>query len=161
MRKKLFIIVIFLTLAIPATIFLAVQRQELRQRAAPATTLSLSPGSLTKKVGETFSIEVVIDTAENQVVSADIYLTFDPTKLEAQTITNGALFPNILTSGVVASGTASITVGAPSSAKPVKGTGTAAVVRFKALEATTTPASIRFAANTFVGALGEGATNGL
>ena len=113
MRKRLFIIFIFLTLiAIPATIFLAVQRQELRKQAAPATTLSLSPSSLNKKVGETFSVEVLIDTAANQVISSEIYLTFDPTKLEAQTITNGALFPNILTSGVVESGKASITVGA-------------------------------------------------
>lgn len=159
--KKTFLLlsVVLLLIAIPATIILVGQQQEIRKKAAPATTLSFSPASVTKKTGETFALEVTIDTAENQVVAAELHVVYDPTKLEAQTITNSSLFPNILASGVVDRGTATITVGTTDTKKPAKGVGTVAVVRFKALDKTDTPTSVRLAPNTFVGGLGEGATN--
>lgn len=160
MKRVVFIVVsVLILLAIPVTVYLVRQRQELRKKAAPATTLSLTPATVTKQVGETFSLEVTIDTGENQVVAAEVHLIFDPDKLEAQTITNSTLFPNILTSGVVDRGTASITVGAADVKTPIKGGGTVAVARFKALAGTTSPISVRFAQNTFVGGLGEGSTN--
>ena len=151
--------VVLTLVAIPVTVFLAKQQQDARAKAAPATTLSFSPATITKKANETFPLEVRIDTAENQVVAAELHITYDPEKLEAQTITNGALFPNVLTSGKVERGSASITVGAASATTPVKGTGSVAVVTFKALSQTTSPISVRFAATTFVGALGESAAN--
>jgi hypothetical protein len=159
--KKVFLIgiIILFLVAIPATVFLVAQRQELRKKAAPATTLTLAPATTARKVGDEFSLDVAIDTAENQVVAVEIHLTFDASILEALTITNGQLFPNVLASGIVEAGTVSITVGAQSATVPVSGAGTAATIRLKALKATTTPTSVRFAANTFAGALGEGATN--
>ncbi len=160
MKKAfLLVVVLFMLVAIPATVFLAGRNSELRKRAAPATSLSLTPATINKKAGDVFSVEVTIDTGPNQVVAAELHLVFDPTKLEAQTITNGSLFPNILASGIVDRGTASITVGAANAAKPVTGTGATAVVKFKALDKTDAPVSIRFAANTFVGSLGEGSNN--
>lgn len=160
MKKIFLIIVVLLTfLAIPLSVFLVKQSQELRKRVAPATTLALSPANLSKRVGDIFSLEVTIDTGNNQVVAAELHLVFDPTKLEVQTITNGPLFPNVLASGVVERGIASITVGVSSATAPVEGSGVAAVVRFKTIEKTTVPTSVRFATNTFVGALNEGATN--
>ncbi len=160
MKRIVFIIVgLLILLAIPLTVYVVSQRQEIRQRAAPATTLALLPASGTVNAGDTFALEVKIDTAGNQVVAAEIRLAFDPNFLQAQSITNGALFPNILSSGVVDSGTASISVGATNSTQPVTGTGTAAVVRFKALAPTSTPTSVRFASTTFVGGLGESNTN--
>lgn len=161
--KKVFLLVsiLLVIIAIPATVLLVQRNTELRKRAAPATVLSLTPSRVTKNVGDVFNVEVTIDTGENQVIATEIHLTFDQTKLEAQTITNGTLFPNILASGVVDKGVASITVGAASAAQPVKGTGTVAIVKFKALEKTDTPVSVRFASNTFVGSPGEGTTNAL
>lgn len=161
MMKKLAIIVvgILLLAAIPLTVFLAGQRQEMRKKAAPATTLSILPSTVVKKVNDTFAVDIQIDTGENQVISADIHIVYDPDALEAQTVTNSTLFPSILSSGVVDRGTASITVGAPSNAQPVTETGTVATVRFKAIAATGTPVSIRFAANTAVRSLSEGSTN--
>ncbi|MBI3577475.1 hypothetical protein HY086_05555 [Candidatus Gottesmanbacteria bacterium] len=159
--KKVFLLlsIILILIAIPATVFLVGKQQELRKKAAPATTLAFSPASVNKKVGETFSLEVTIDAGENQVVAAELHIVYDPVKLEAQTITNSTLFPNILTSGTVERGAASITVGAASGAKPITGTGTVAVIRLKALEKTDTPATVRLAQNTFVGSIGEGQTN--
>lgn len=159
-KKIILLILVVLTLAaIPVTVFVARQSQEKRAKAAPATTLAFSPASVTKKVEDVFSFEVRIDTAENQVVAAELHITFDPAILEAQSITNGPLFPNILASGQVERGAANITVGAANATTPIIGTGTAAVVKFKALAPTTSPVSIRFAPTTFVGALGESATN--
>lgn len=160
MKRVVFIIVGLITLiAIPATVFLSMRNQELRKRAAPATNIALSPASVTKAPGDEFTLEARLDTGDNQVVAVQINLVYDPTKLEALTITNGTLFPNILSSGVVGNGTASIAVGAANTTTPIHGTGTAAVIKFKALASTTSPVSIRFANDTYAGALGEGSTN--
>lgn len=159
--KKIILLVtsLLLLLAIPATIYLVMQRQELRKRAAPATSLSIAPQTITKNVDDEFTVEVKIDTGENQVLTAELHLTYDETKLEALSIANGPLFPSVLASGVVENGAATITVGAAGATTPVTGTGTVATLRLKALEQTDAPVSIRFDATTFVGGLGEGSTN--
>ncbi len=160
MKKIFFILsIVLIIIAIPATIFLTRNQQELRKKAVPATTLALSPATVTKKVGDTFSLDITIDTGTNQVVAADIRVTYDPEKLEAQSITNSTVFPNILTSGIVSRGSASIAVGASDVRKPYRGIGTIAVVRFKTIQKTETPATVRLAQDTFVGGLGENATN--
>ncbi len=159
--KKVWLLVVSLLLIgiLPAGIYLVGQRQELRNKAAPATTLAVTPATTAKKAGDTFTMEIAIDTGENQVVAAELHVTFDPTKLEAQSINNGTLFSNILASGTIEAGSASITVGAANAKEPVKGTGTVAVVRFKAVAKTDSPTAVKLASNTFVGGLGEGATN--
>lgn len=160
MKKVVTMIAGLLVIGIlPAAIYLVNTRQDIRKKAAPATTLAITPASLAKKIDDTFSMEVVIDTGENQVVAAELHLSYDPTKLEAQTITNGPLFPNILASGTIEGGAASITVGAADAKQPVKGKSTVAVVRFKAIAKTDSPTSIKLSPNTFVGGLGEGAVN--
>lgn len=159
--KKLWLIIISLLLVgiLPLAIHLVGQRQEIRKKAAPATTLTVIPAANAKKVGDTFSIEITIDTGENQIVAVELHLSYDPTKLEAQTITNGPLFPNILTSGTIGAGETSITVGAKDAKQPITGTSTVAVIKFKAKAKTDSPTAIKLSPNTFVGGLGEGATN--
>jgi large repetitive protein len=160
MKKILLFVVVGITLlAIPATIFLVGQNQELRKRAAPATTIAFSPSNTTAKQGETFTLEAKVDTADNQIMGAEINVTFDPAALEAVTITNGSFAPTILTSGVVEGGTASITVGAANQATPIKGQGVVAVLKMKALKASPTAISVRFSSDTFLSALGEGTKN--
>jgi len=160
MKKLLHILIgLVLLIAIPITIYVAGQNQEIRKKAAPATTLTIVPSSITKKAGETFTVEITIDTGENQVVAAELHLAFDPAKLVARTIKNGVLFPNILSSGAVEAGKASITIGVADAKQPVRGTGTIAVVQFQALEQTSTPISIAIGPNSFIGGLGEGAVN--
>lgn len=159
--KKLWLFIVSLLLIgiLPIAIYLVGQSQEIRNKAAPATTLSIIPAISSKKTDDIFSIEITIDTGENQVVASELHLSYDPTKLEAQTITNGPLFPNILASGTIEGGAASITVGAADAKQPIKGTSTVAVVRFKAIAKTDSPTAIKLAPNTFVGGLGEGAVN--
>lgn len=155
-----FIILIIILFAVPISVYLVGQQQELRSRAAPATTLAFNPGSVSKNVGDTFSLDIQIDTGGNNVAVAELHLTYDSSALEALSITNGPAAPLIAASGVVGSGTASISVRAESSTKPITGIGTIAVVRFRALGPTTTPVKISFdPATTFVSGLGESQPN--
>ncbi len=161
--KRIVIIVVslILLLAIPASVFLTMRTQELRKRAAPATTLTLTPTTITKGVDEEFTLEARMNTGDNQIVAVELNLTFDPTKLQAEWIHNGTMFPNILSSGTVGNGTVSIALGATNTTTPISGTGTVATIKFKTLAATASPIAVRFAADTFVGALNEGSTNAL
>lgn len=161
-KVLLYIFVGLLLLAIPVTVFFIGQQRNVRIRAAPATTLTLTPAAQTVSVGATnIKLNVDIDPGANQVVSAGIYLTYDPTKLEAKTITNGPSAPRVLNSGIIENGTASIKVGAASNTQPITTRGTIAVVTFTAKDATSnfTPASVQFASNTFVGGLNEPTAN--
>ncbi len=160
-RVVIIVVSLLLFLAIPASVFLSMRSQELRKKAAPATTLTLTPATVTKAVNEDFTLEVRMDTAENQIVAVELNLTFDPTKLQAEWIHNGTMFPNILSSGTVGNGTVSIALGATNTTTPITGTGTVATIKFKALAPTSSPVSVRFSTDTFVGALNEGSTNAL
>ncbi len=162
--KKVFLFVSIgiILLGIPATIFLVGQNQELRQRAAPATTLSLSPSTVNAKTGDTFSLEVKLDSANNQVAVVQIHILYDPTKLQAVDITNGPLAPSIRASGKIdPGGVASITVGAKDNTTPITGAGTIAVLTMKAATPSATPLSVKFAPapDTYANAIGEGQNN--
>lgn len=157
----LYIVIALILLAIPATVYFVGQQRDIRTRAAPATTLTITPATPTMNVGDTIKLNIDIDPATNQVVSADIYITYDATKLDATTITNGINAPRVLTSGVIENGTASIKVGAASNAQPITTPGTIAVLTLTAKDATSNfaPAVVSFASNTFVGGLNEPTAN--
>lgn len=161
-RVVLILITLLLITALPATIYLVSRSQEMRKRAAPATTLSLVPATVTKSVGDEFTLDVRMDTATNQIIAVQLKVTYDATKLEAEWIHNGTMFPNILSSGTVQNGVVTIALGATNTTTPITGTGTVATIKFKALASTTGPISVRFdQQETFVGALNEGSTNAL
>ncbi len=136
--------IFLILLAVPLTVFLIKQQQDIRQRAAPATTLALSPPQLTVTPNQTFSLDVVVDTGSNQITGAQIKVVFDPDKLEAQSIQKGSFLPNIQVAGEVAPGSASIVLGAPST-QPGSGTGKLATITFKALVVSDAPVTVRFA----------------
>jgi len=160
MKNVLLILVgIILLVSVPILVFFVGQRQELRNKAAPATTLSLQPSASTIAVGETVIWKILINTAENRVATAKVSLIFDQTKFEAQSITNGALAPKILTQGTVGVGTATITVAAESTTKPIVGQGEIAVLRLNAISGSAAPVAVQFAPDTFVAGIGETTVN--
>ena len=53
---------------------------------------SLSPPDVLPRVGQTFDIDISLNTDEAKVKSADVVLTFDPAKLSVVTLTPGAVF---------------------------------------------------------------------
>ena len=156
MKKIVFFVVGFILLiTIPAIVYFVGQQQDIRSKAAPATTLLFSPTTVTKPVDEQFSVNVDMNTGTNNVTAVKVVVTFDSTKLEATSITNGAFAPKITASGVVAAGTASITVAANNTTDPMQGTGTIAIIRFKGKAATTTPIQLKFDTTTFGSGLTE------
>jgi hypothetical protein len=159
--KKIFLIItgILLLISVPVIVFFFSQQQELRSKAAPATTLSIQPSSPSVPVGETVICKVLINTNGNNVASAKISLTFDQTKFEAQSITNGTLAPRILNQGTIGVGTATITIAAESTTKPITGQGEISTLRLKAIGGGAEPTQVKFAADTFVAGLGENTVN--
>ena len=156
MKKIVFFVVGFILLiTIPAIVYFVGQSQDIRSKAAPATTLLFSPTTVTKPVDEQFTVNVDMNTGTNNVTAVKVVVTFDSTKLEATSITNGAFAPKITASGVVAAGTASITVAANNTTAPMQGTGTIAIVRFKGKAATTAPVQLKFDTTTFGSGLTE------
>ena len=166
--KKILLIIVFLLIlaAIPLTILLVKQRQEIRQKAVPATTLYLDPATITTQPNDTFTVNVMIRTGENLVTAAELHFSFNSTYLEAQSIQNGSFLENVLVPGTVDSGTASITLGSsPTEPKQTVGDVPAvlAVLTFKALAETGSlnppSTAIEFLNTTQVAAVGEGANN--
>jgi hypothetical protein len=102
--KTIFTIIslLIILIAIPVTIFLVGQQQELRQRAAANTTLSLKTATTEPTVGDTITVDIDIDTgvtegnpnSGNRVGAAQIYLLFDPTILELTNLSPSTFFPS-------------------------------------------------------------------
>lgn len=160
MKKYLPVIILTLliTVAIFLTVYLVRQRQEVRKKAAPATALSLSPGTISVNEGETFNLDVVMDTGENRVSAAEIHLSFDEELLQTESITPGSFLPSVLLPGSFGPGVASIILdfGVPSEgAEPgVKGSGLLATFTFKALAASA-QTQVSFDSSTQVAGIGE------
>ena len=122
MKTKVFFVEVFLLL-----LFLFILPKGLE-----AAYLKLEPETVSTNANETFTINVDIDTENEEVNSADVYITYDANLLEAQQVAAGSFFPTVTND--IASGRLYIAglVEDPASSK--KGTGTIATVTFKALK---------------------------
>ena len=122
MKTKVFFVEVFLLL-----LFLFILPKGLE-----AAYLKLEPATVSSNANETFTINVNIDTENEEVNSADVYITYDAGLLEAQQVVAGSFFPTVTNN--IASGRLYIAglVEDPASSK--KGTGTIATVTFKALK---------------------------
>ena len=60
--------------------------------AAPSTSLSMSPASLTALTNQTFNVDIIVDTGGNQIVNADLVLNYNPQVVEVTNISVGSFF---------------------------------------------------------------------
>ncbi|MBI2267994.1 MAG: hypothetical protein HYU80_00935 [Candidatus Blackburnbacteria bacterium] len=160
MNKKIIIgIVIFIILALGlvAGLFLVQRQQEMRKKAAPASTLSILPPTNTIKVGDEIDLSVNMNTVTNTTTGAELHITFDPQKLELKEITPGTFLPNIFVQPAIdnTTGTASVTYGAQP-ANPPQGEGILATLKFKGKSPGTT--IVDFGTQTKGRGIGEGAS---
>jgi hypothetical protein len=88
------IAVFLLVIGVVAGIVLVQSPQELRERAAPATTLFISPATQSKNNGDTVNFSVLMDTGTNQVIGMDLVLNYDPSILTVTSISKGAGLSN-------------------------------------------------------------------
>lgn len=93
MNKKKFITVIgsvILIVGIIAGTILVQNNQDFRERAAPATSVYISPSSQNKNPGSSFTFTVKMDTGVNQITGVDVRLNFDPNLIEIVSIEKNA-----------------------------------------------------------------------
>jgi hypothetical protein len=71
-------------------VYLVGQRQSLTGKAAPATSLSISPTTLTKAPGASFTFNVLANTGTNQVTGVDLIINYNPSNVQVDTISKGS-----------------------------------------------------------------------
>ncbi|MCL4374469.1 cohesin domain-containing protein [Patescibacteria group bacterium] len=105
-----------------------------------AATLKFDQTTLSLTVGQTVDVAVVADIGSDQARTVDAYITYDPSILEAQQVTDGTFFPTV--SSNITSGKVYIAglVNDPVTTKT--GSGTLATITFKALAAGTGTISV-------------------
>ncbi len=74
----------FLVLAagIVAGTYLVSKNQDIREKAAPSTSLSFFPTVVTKNPGQTFNLTINADTGTNKITGVDIEISYDPNSIE-------------------------------------------------------------------------------
>jgi hypothetical protein len=153
-------IVIVLLVAIPLTIFYLGQSQETRSKAQAATKLYFSlpeqmtqqSSPITKKSGDTFTVDVVVDPGTNWVTFAKLAISFDTTKLATagggiEPITTGTQgLPLIVEGPTYENGTILISLSSGADlTKVIQQPTKVAKLTFKALSPTgSTPTQIKF-----------------
>lgn len=75
-------------------IFLVNQNQDFREKAAPETSLFVSPATQTKSQSENFSFTVEMNTSTNLVTGVDVRLNFDPNLVEILSLQKGSGISN-------------------------------------------------------------------
>lgn len=91
MNKKLIALIVLLLVfvSIPIGIFFARRSQEIRLQAAPATTLSIDPATISKATNQEFIANVRVETGSNEIVGADLEISFNPQVLQVIDIQEG------------------------------------------------------------------------
>lgn len=73
-----------------AGVMLVYRNQNLKNKAAPATSFSITPSSQNKAAGESFDLAVMMDTGQNQVLGVDIVINFDPQVFQVNSVNKGS-----------------------------------------------------------------------
>lgn len=147
-KKIIAIVVLFLILiGLGAGLYLMRQQQDLSEKAAPATTISLVKPTKTILVDENFDVTVEVDTSTNVLSGAVLEINFDKEKLTLASFSPSALLPVELAKAQInnSAGSATISLGAQPS-NPPQGKGTIATLKFEAKAAGN--AAITFGSNT-------------
>lgn len=161
-------LLLVLLIGIPLTVFFVQKEQETRSRATAATTLFFAlPGQVTqltsplqKAVGDTVSVDIVIDPGTNQVSFAKLQINYDTTKLattESSFTVNPSAFqstplegPLYTSSGNTGNIAVTLSVGADPT-KVIQNKVKVATLIFKTIAGTgTTPTQITFGSQSQV-----------
>ena len=152
MNKKtlLIITIIILTLAgIGGGVYLVKRSQEVREKAAPATTISFQPETKEAEIGETVNFDVLVNTGENSLAAVRLDIDYDQSILQPLSLSFSSLLPIILRPIDISqpgkvTGSAGVATGAS-----ISGTGQkVASLSFKVLSAAPLGTTISFSSNT-------------
>lgn len=136
--------------AIPIGVFLLLQRNVPKEAGQGPAVLSVVPVAVTKAVGETFDVQVVLNTGDRDVWTVQAALKFDQDVLEPQSgqVELAPVFPgqqvqlNRIDAGA---GKIEFALGAdPTTKTAFRGTKPMATIRFKVKQSSKSQASITF-----------------
>jgi hypothetical protein len=99
---------------------------------------SLAPPDLLPRVGETFSVNITLDTDGADVKNADAVLTFDPAKLSVVALTPGQLFDSYPTKSFDAAGNIKLSGAMTVATASYSGVGKFGSISLKGISAGTT-----------------------
>jgi len=158
-NKALFIIfTLFILLGIASAVFLSQKTQITTKKTAPATQLSLV-GDKAARLSEEYNLSVNMETGENNVVGAELYIDYDPEFLEPTAVSKGAFMQSADVIGPrIESGEIFYTLIVKPNDTPVTGSGTIAQITFKTLKTGNTNISLN-EGKTLAVAVGEGSVN--
>jgi len=156
MNKKTIIILAIIILAIAGIgggSYLVKQRQEIRKKAVPATTITLQPATTEAEIGETVSFDILVNTGANSLAFVRLDIDYDQSALQATSLTFSSLLPKIFRSIDITSQSGKVTGSAgASTGVPISGTGQkVASLSFKVLSAAPSGTTISFGTNTLAG----------
>lgn len=98
MNKKILLSIIGLFVLISGIavgLILVNQNQDFREKAAPATSISISPVTQSKKTGSNFTFSVKMDTSVNLVTGVDVRIAFDPNVIQIISMQKGTGITNL------------------------------------------------------------------
>lgn len=159
--KKLFFLGVLtaVAVALPLTIYLTQQQQNIQSKAEASTTLSFTPASssttpLSHAVNDQIPLTISLTPGSNLISIVSLEITYDVSKLEPSgTVAftpNTAVFPRILEGPVYTPGRiqVSLSIG-PDPAQAISSPTTIGTVTFKAINPTdSSPLVVRFGDNT-------------
>src|SRR3972149_7273203 len=106
------IALVFLVISINIGLFALKIPQIIQNRAAtPNVVLAVNPSLKSCTSGETFPLQISLDTGTASVTAVELHLTYDPTAVEVLSFTPGSPLPVILAPAVFANGSLSVTLG--------------------------------------------------
>ena len=91
MNKKNVILIlsiaILITGGVIGGVYLVNQRQEIRKKAAPATSIYFQPSTTNINSGETVNLDVLVDINENSLATVSLDINYDDNVLEPFSLT--------------------------------------------------------------------------
>lgn len=160
MRKflpQLRVLLLFMVgIALLALTITGLQRpQDIRKKAAPASSLFFDPPDPVIQINQPFIVTPMIDPGNNIISALELFLEYDPQAIQLDTIAPSSNFSVILRPAVIdnTSGRASIIIGTPPLTPARTTTAVASLsMRAKSITGTTT---LTFASGTKAAALNE------
>jgi hypothetical protein len=114
---------------------LSIYRMPDQDVVTPRTQLSFSELQKNVKVGDTFTLDLVGNPDGNAIILMEPHIQFDSSVLQLTGITKGSIYPQVLSTEQITGGKATITVGSPSLAQPVRTAGVVVHLTFRAIKA--------------------------
>ncbi len=120
-------------------------------RGVLAASLSLSPATVVKSVGDTFTVDIVLDPSPDSVSAVSAIANYDATKVTALSIKQGPLFTGETLTNTIDTTAGQIRYDTGNLGTPVTTRGVVATITFRAIAAGSAQASYVFDANATTG----------